>query len=163
MWKKNFKKSWKCEYHYCITVIKDFLWKWKLLSHIRLFATPWTVHRILQARVLEWVAFPFSRGSSQSRDLTQVSCIAGRFFTSWVTGEGQDYWSGQPIPFPADLPNPGTKLGLLHCRWTLYQIEDVYIMRFYKHLIVHNIINICYQHISVSRNSSYSMWRTVPQ
>ena len=40
------------------------------------------VHRILQARTWEWVAFPFSRGSSQPRDQTQVSCIAGRFFTS---------------------------------------------------------------------------------
>ena len=42
----------------------------------------YTVHGILQARTLEWVAFPFSRGSSQSRDQTQVSCIAGRFFSS---------------------------------------------------------------------------------
>ena len=41
--------------------------------------------RILQARTLEWVAFPFSGGSSQPRDQTQVSCIAGGFFTSWVT------------------------------------------------------------------------------
>ena len=41
----------------------------------------YTVHGILQARILEWVAFPFSRGSSQPRDGTQVSCIAGRFFT----------------------------------------------------------------------------------
>ena len=40
------------------------------------------VHEILQARLLEWVAFPFSRGSSQPRDRTQVSCIAGGFFTS---------------------------------------------------------------------------------
>ena len=47
----------------------------------------YTVHGILQARILEWVAFPFSRGSSQPRDLTQVSCIAGRFFTSWATRE----------------------------------------------------------------------------
>ena len=42
----------------------------------------YTVHEILQARVLEWVAVPFSRGSSQPRDRTQVSCVAGRFFTS---------------------------------------------------------------------------------
>ena len=42
----------------------------------------YTVHRILQARILQWVAFPFSRGSSQPRDQTQVFCIAGRFFTS---------------------------------------------------------------------------------
>ena len=40
------------------------------------------VHGILQARILEWVAFPFSRGSSQPRDRTQVSLIAGRFLTS---------------------------------------------------------------------------------
>ena len=42
----------------------------------------YTVHGILQARILEWVAVPFSRGSSQPRDPTQISCIAGRFFTS---------------------------------------------------------------------------------
>ena len=46
-----------------------------------------TVHGILQARILEWVAFPFSRGSSQSRDQTQVSHIARGFFTSWATRE----------------------------------------------------------------------------
>ena len=40
------------------------------------------VHGILQARILEWVAFPSSRGSSQPRDRTQVSRIAGGFFTS---------------------------------------------------------------------------------
>ena len=40
---------------------------------------------ILQARILEWVASPFCRGSSQPRDWTQVSCIAGRFFTVWAT------------------------------------------------------------------------------
>ena len=42
-------------------------------------------HGILQARILEWVAFPFSRGSSQPRDQTQASHIAGGFFTSWAT------------------------------------------------------------------------------
>ena len=42
----------------------------------------YTVHGILQARILEWVTFPFSRGSSQPRDQTQVSHTAGRFFTS---------------------------------------------------------------------------------
>ena len=42
----------------------------------------YTVHGIIQARMLEWVAFPFSRGSSQPRDRTQVSHIAGGFFTS---------------------------------------------------------------------------------
>ena len=49
--------------------------KWKLLSHVQLIAAAWAVHGILQARILEWVAFAFSRGSSQPRDRTQVSCI----------------------------------------------------------------------------------------
>ena len=43
------------------------------------------VHGILQARILQWVAIPFSRGSSWLRDRTWVSCITGRFFTIWVT------------------------------------------------------------------------------
>ena len=45
----------------------------------------YTVHGIFQARILEWVAFPFSRGSFQPRDQTQVSCIAGRLFSSLST------------------------------------------------------------------------------
>ena len=40
-----------------------------------------SVHGILQARILEWVAISFSKGSSQPRDCTQVSCITGRFLT----------------------------------------------------------------------------------
>ena len=59
------------------------------------FATLWTVARqasmsmgILQARILEWVAISSSRQSSQHRDQTWVSWIAGRLFTLWATGEG---------------------------------------------------------------------------
>ena len=47
----------------------------------------YTVYGIFQARILEWVAFPFSRGSSQHRDGTQVSRIASVFFSSWATRE----------------------------------------------------------------------------
>ena len=56
------------------------------------------VHGILQASVLEWVAFPFSRGSSQPRDQTRVSCIAGGFFTNWVITRSQpwDLTTGLP-------------------------------------------------------------------
>ena len=46
-----------------------------------------SVHGIFQARVLEWVAISFSRGSSWSRDWTWVSCIVGRCFTVWATRE----------------------------------------------------------------------------
>ena len=64
--------------------------KQKSLSRVRLFAAPWTaVHGTLQARVLEWVALLFGRGSSQPRDRTQVSPIAGGFFTSWATREAE--------------------------------------------------------------------------
>ena len=54
----------------------------------------YTVHGILQARTLEWVAIPFSRGSSQPRDRTLVSHIAGGFFTSYAIREAQEHWSG---------------------------------------------------------------------
>ena len=47
----------------------------------------YTANGILQARILQWIAFPFSRGSSQPRDLSQVCHSAGRFFTIWATRE----------------------------------------------------------------------------
>ena len=46
-----------------------------------------SVQGILQARILEWVAISFSRGSSQPRDWTWISCIASRFFIIWDTRE----------------------------------------------------------------------------
>ena len=55
-------------------------------------------HGILQARMLEWVAFLFSRGSSQTKDWTQVSCIAGGFFTNWAIREAQHHlWLVTPL------------------------------------------------------------------
>ena len=98
--------------------------KWKSLSHIRLFVTPWTIQymelsrpeywsgqtfpspedlpnpglphgrQILyqlghkgSPRILEWVSYPFSRGSSRPRNWTRVCCIAGGFFTNWAIRE----------------------------------------------------------------------------
>ena len=49
----------------------------------------YTVCGIFQARILEWVAFPFSKGSSQPRDSTHISCIAGRVFATGATREAQ--------------------------------------------------------------------------
>ena len=104
------------------------VWKWKSLSPVWLFATPWTVvHGILQARILEWVAFHFSRGSSQPRDGTQVSCIAGEFFTSWAQGKPNGLlfsfkkeWSADPchnmeVPWKlaAEWKKPATEAS--HC------------------------------------------------
>ena len=63
-------------------------WKWKSPSPVQLCdPMEYTVHGILQARILESVAFPFSRGSSQPRDRTRVFCVAGGFFTNWATRE----------------------------------------------------------------------------
>ena len=72
----------------------SFCCTWSL-SGVWLFATPWTAALqaslsmgILQVRILESVAMPSSRGSSQLSDQTQVSCIAGGFFIIWATKEG---------------------------------------------------------------------------
>ena len=63
----------------------------------------YTVHGILQARILEWVAFPFSRGSSKPRDRTQVSYIAGGFFTRWATREALSFQRDMQILWEAHL------------------------------------------------------------
>ena len=71
-----------------------------------------SVHGILQARILEWVAIPFSRGSSWSRDQTWVSCIAGRFLTVRATREALSsvYFSSvaQTCPTLCDPMNHST-------------------------------------------------------
>ena len=66
------------------------------LTRVQLFVTPWAVSHqaplsmgILRTRILEWVAMTSSRGSSQPRDRTQVSCIAGGFITDWATREAR--------------------------------------------------------------------------
>ena len=72
----------------------SLLSQWKSLNSVQLFPTRWTVapsgssvHGILHKKLLEWIAFPFSRGSSQPGDRTWVSLIADRSFTIWATGK----------------------------------------------------------------------------
>ena len=60
------------------------------------------VHGILQATVLEWVAVPFCRGSSQPRNWTQISRIAGGFFTSWATREALNCWYASDISWKSE-------------------------------------------------------------
>ena len=69
----------------------------------------YTVHWILQARILEWVAFSFPKGSSQPRDRTEVSHITGRFFTSWATREAQEWVAYR---FASGSSRPGNRTGL---------------------------------------------------
>ena len=85
--------------------------------------TDYTVHGILRARILEWVAFPFSRGSSQPRDQTQVSHIAGGFFTSCATREAQEYWSGYLSLLQGIFLTQESNQGILHGRWILYRLS----------------------------------------
>ena len=93
-----------------------------------------SVHGLLQTKILEWVAIPFSRGSSRPKDWTWVSCITDRFFTIWATRKSfscvrlfvtpwtiacqaplsmdfsrQECWSVKPFSSPAFLPNPGNE------------------------------------------------------
>ena len=70
-------------------------------SHFQLFLTPWTLaHQapLSMARRLEWVTIPFSKGSSQPRDWTCISCVSyitGWFFTTWATIWGSILWKVQ--------------------------------------------------------------------
>ena len=74
-----------------------------------------SVYGILQARILEWVAISFSRGSSQPRDRTQVSCIAGRCFVLWATREAhmlpaKSLQSCPTLCHPIDSSPPGSSV-----------------------------------------------------
>ena len=92
--------------------------KWKSLSCVQLFATPWTyiVHGILQARLLEWVAFLCSRGSSQPRDQIQVSLIKGTFFISWAKGKPKNTGVGSLSLLHQIFLTQESNWGLLHLK-----------------------------------------------
>ena len=73
---------------------------------------------VLQARILEWIAIPFSRGSSRPRDQNRVSCIAGRFFTVWVLLKpGVSYRFSTNLPTPYLLLFIGCQRGLSLAEW----------------------------------------------
>ena len=112
MWILYLWASWECKLIFCGGILgimhgsDDILWSLsssyaRLLNCVQLFVTPKdcspagpSVHGISQARILEWVAIPFSRGSSQPRDWIQVSCIAGGFLTIWATREARNDQEG---------------------------------------------------------------------
>ena len=76
----------------------------------------YTVHGILQARLLEWVAFPFSMGSSQPRNWTQVSHIADGYFTelSWATREAPRAGDMGSAPVWEDSTRHGSTQSMCH-------------------------------------------------
>jgi len=81
------------------------------------------VHGILQARILERVAFPFSRGSSQPWDQTQVSRIAGGFLLAEPQGKPKNTGVSRLSLLQGIFPTQGSNWDLLHCRWILYQLS----------------------------------------
>ena len=104
-----------------------WLKNWRSESHSVMFDSLWphgyTVHGILQA-LLEWVVFPFSRGSSQPKDQTQVLSIADWFSTSWATREDQEKTGvGSLFLLQQIFLMQELNQGLLHCRWIPYQLS----------------------------------------
>ena len=85
-----------------------------------------SVHGILQARILEWAAMPFSRGSYQPRDRTQVSHIVGRYFTVWTTWEAKvkvaqlclTLCDPHGLPWPRDQTQVSQIAGRFFTNWT---------------------------------------------
>ena len=104
------------------------------------------VHGILQARVLEWVAVPFSRGSSQPRDWTQVSRIAGSFFTIWA-GKPKNTGVGSLSLLQGIFPTQKSNQRLLHCKQILYQLSYLGSLcvhpPFFHHLICSAVLVVC--------------------
>ena len=103
------------------TIFRGYIYllilKFAQSSLILCVPTHCTVHGILQARILEWVAFPFSRGPSQPRGWIHISLTAGGFFTSWATRKAREYWSGQPAPIPGEQRS--------NERWSVQNLEFV--------------------------------------
>ena len=88
LWIPEFKRISRCKTKLCVRVHAKSLQLHPILCNPMDCSLPGSsVHGILQLSILEWVTIPFSRGSSQLRDQTQVSCIAGRFSTIWATTE----------------------------------------------------------------------------
>ena len=118
------------------------------------------IHGILHARILEWVAFPFFRASSQPRDWTQVSHMAGRFFTSWAIGKPKNTRVGSLSLLQWIFLTQDSNQGLLHWRQILYQLN------FWKPRL---LLMFCYlkqQHydnfIQILFHACVFLWRIYP-
>ena len=92
-------------------------------SHLTLCEPMGIVHGILQARILAWVAFPFSRGSSQPRDQTQVSHIAVDSLPAEPEGKPKNTVVGNLSLLQWIFPTQESDQGLLHCRQIIYQLS----------------------------------------
>ena len=93
----------------------------------------YTAHEILQARILEWVAIPFSRGSSQPRYWTQVSRMAAGFFTIWATRETSlSSWKHGLRSSYLGVAGHGVSRALI---WAEWPSENVFLFKISQYLI----------------------------
>ena len=149
-------------------------WKWKSLSHVWLFVTPWTIQNslgqntgvgslsLLQSifptqglnpgllhcrwiryqlshkgspRILEWIAYPFSSGSSRPRNWTRVSCITGGFFTDWAVRDAPSYEFSSVAQSCPTLCDPLDSLSITNS-WSLLKCMSIESVMPSNHLIL---------------------------
>ena len=106
----------------------------------------YAVHGILQARILEWVAFPFSRGSSQPRDQTQVSHIANGFFASWASGKPKNTGVGSLFLLQGIFPTQNQTWVSCIARgiFTNWAIREALIIWVYTIVRIHITVHFAY-------------------
>ena len=109
----------------------------------------YTVHRILQARILEWVPFPFSRGSSQPGIKPKSPTLRADSLPAESQGKPRDTGVGSLSLLQRIWPTQELNRGLLHCRWILYQLS---------YQGSPNILGISYLPIVFSNLSSKTCW-----
>ena len=128
--------------------------------------TTWTVHGILQARILEWVAFPFSRGSSQPRDWTQVSCIAGQLLHQ-QSHKGSPRileWVAYPFSSGSSWPRNRTTVSCIAGRffrnWTMRKAL-IYFLTIKNQVLTWAIHNLQWNNDpkSILDKSSWKIWK----
>ena len=120
-WRSSVKLSAKYILRFCVCMYTQLLQSCPTLCNSTDCSPPgFSLHGILQARILVWVAMSSSRGSSQSRDQTCISCIAGRFFTAEQSGKPnstKEMMPKQQITHPPPLACLNQLL-LILCSWT---------------------------------------------
>ena len=97
--------------------------KWKLLSCVWLFVTPWTVHGILQARILEWVGFPFSRGFPNPGIEPRSPALQADSLPAEPEGKPRNAGAGSLSLLQGIFLTQESNKGLPHCRQILYQLS----------------------------------------
>ena len=134
--------------------LSSFPWnevKWSEVAQSRLthchpmdYSLPGSsVHGIFQARILEWVAISFSRGSSRPRDWTRVSHIVGRCFTIWATREAHE-GDAKPI---WTLTHHHTPFGATHTCLCLSRTDGPYLVPLWTVIYKENIKSFQYESI----------------